>query len=193
MTSCAHQESQSRKNEQAQYYLQIGSSYLEHNKLPEALDTFLKANKIKPNDPAVINSIGMAYLQLKKYKLAEKNFYTALSIKPAFTDVRNNLARLYIETKSYKRALRQLKLAKSDLTYGSPDTIQFLYGLLAFKTKKYRKAQLFLGKTHKKNPKHCETAFYLGQSLYFLKSYDCLLYTSPSPRDATLSRMPSSA
>ena len=28
----------------------------------------------------------------------------------------------------------------------------------------------------------------------FIKSYDsCLLYTSPSPRDATLSRMPSSA
>ena len=26
-----------------------------------------------------------------------------------------------------------------------------------------------------------------------LKLYDCLLYTSPSPRDATLSRMPSSA
>ena len=25
------------------------------------------------------------------------------------------------------------------------------------------------------------------------KNYDCLLYTSPSPRDATLSRMPSSA
>ena len=26
-----------------------------------------------------------------------------------------------------------------------------------------------------------------------LKEYGCLLYTSPSPRDATLSRMPSSA
>ena len=26
-----------------------------------------------------------------------------------------------------------------------------------------------------------------------LECYDCLLYTSPSPRDATLSRMPSSA
>ena len=26
-----------------------------------------------------------------------------------------------------------------------------------------------------------------------MKSYSCLLYTSPSPRDATLSRMPSSA
>ena len=28
---------------------------------------------------------------------------------------------------------------------------------------------------------------------YFLAVIDCLLYTSPSPRDATLSRMPSSA
>ena len=27
----------------------------------------------------------------------------------------------------------------------------------------------------------------------FLQMYSCLLYTSPSPRDATLSRMPSSA
>ena len=32
--------------------------------------------------------------------------------------------------------------------------------------------------------------FESGQSLLFLS---CLLYTSPSPRDATLSRMPSSA
>ena len=30
-------------------------------------------------------------------------------------------------------------------------------------------------------------------SLYALPLYSCLLYTSPSPRDATLSRMPSSA
>ena len=29
--------------------------------------------------------------------------------------------------------------------------------------------------------------------VYFTVSFDCLLYTSPSPRDATLSRMPSSA
>ena len=28
---------------------------------------------------------------------------------------------------------------------------------------------------------------------WYLRDYACLLYTSPSPRDATLSRMPSSA
>ena len=34
----------------------------------------------------------------------------------------------------------------------------------------------------------------IGEAAYQLpKEYSCLLYTSPSPRDATLSRMPSSA
>ena len=32
-----------------------------------------------------------------------------------------------------------------------------------------------------------------GQLKLSIESLDCLLYTSPSPRDATLSRMPSSA
>ena len=33
----------------------------------------------------------------------------------------------------------------------------------------------------------------LGKITSFAETNDCLLYTSPSPRDATLSRMPSSA
>ena len=33
----------------------------------------------------------------------------------------------------------------------------------------------------------------IGPLLHLAQSKDCLLYTSPSPRDATLSRMPSSA
>ena len=37
-------------------------------------------------------------------------------------------------------------------------------------------------------------AFLLADSLGYAEAYcGCLLYTSPSPRDATLSRMPSSA
>ena len=32
-----------------------------------------------------------------------------------------------------------------------------------------------------------------GDPVEIAKRYNCLLYTSPSPRDATLSRMPSSA
>ena len=35
--------------------------------------------------------------------------------------------------------------------------------------------------------------FDLGNDVMAGQAWDCLLYTSPSPRDATLSRMPSSA
>ena len=40
-----------------------------------------------------------------------------------------------------------------------------------------------------------DTIYAEGQRRYVesLSAYACLLYTSPSPRDATLSRMPSSA
>ena len=38
-----------------------------------------------------------------------------------------------------------------------------------------------------------EAGMYYGAGSYHSRVYSCLLYTSPSPRDATLSRMPSSA
>ena len=44
----------------------------------------------------------------------------------------------------------------------------------------------------KKNEPEWMTQWRL-EAYSFWKDMDCLLYTSPSPRDATLSRMPSSA
>ena len=54
------------------------------------------------------------------------------------------------------------------------------------------------GKTHPKITERIEkiglTDFsFEGSPITFWDLYGCLLYTSPSPRDATLSRMPSSA
>ena len=50
----------------------------------------------------------------------------------------------------------------------------------------------------KEPPNTSRTVLWLGASMHILEVDDlhrqsCLLYTSPSPRDATLSRMPSSA
>ena len=44
-----------------------------------------------------------------------------------------------------------------------------------------------------KKKKKIEPQFGLGQVPTYGKSRSCLLYTSPSPRDGLLSRMPSSA
>ena len=54
------------------------------------------------------------------------------------------------------------------------------------KTEKEKKANIIAGLNH--------TAEKLGNTRKICKdSYICLLYTSPSPRDRTRSRMPSSA
>ena len=52
-----------------------------------------------------------------------------------------------------------------------------------------------LVKTAQGNPDDLKTwnRFQVSQLYYWLKHINCLLYTSPSPRDGLLSRMPSSA
>ena len=61
---------------------------------------------------------------------------------------------------------------------------------------------LFVGDSHSYGYRTSNTKYAKGEALFwqdnnFAEIYaelnDCLLYTSPSPRDATLSRMPSSA
>ena len=45
----------------------------------------------------------------------------------------------------------------------------------------------------RKNSFACFTSLNAAERAVVMYGEDCLLYTSPSPRDATLSRMPSSA
>ena len=72
----------------------------------------------------------------------------------------------------------------------------FKEGKSNFVLGKYDKAiELFL--SHLKNSPNdnslTDTQLWLGRSYFYSESYLCLLYTSPSPRDAHESRMPSSA
>ena len=47
--------------------------------------------------------------------------------------------------------------------------------------------------THTHAHAHAHTPTHIQCTYTHVHTYTCLLYTSPSPRDATLSRMPSSA
>ena len=67
--------------------------------------------------------------------------------------------------------------------YGSQNMVSQLKKVLM------KKPQKFMSKV---DPQKWNYVAPLNQRL-INENYDCLLYTSPSPRDATLSRMPSSA
>ena len=66
--------------------------------------------------------------------------------------------------------------------------VWFLVGSLALGIK-----FVFTGEVSSLNPIAGMSLVILSTWLYFALFWICLLYTSPSPRDATLSRMPSSA
>ena len=61
------------------------------------------------------------------------------------------------------------------------------------RSKSSRRAYRRIGRQLAKQGKHAEAMASLDAMLALDPSDTCLLYTSPSPRDATLSRMPSSA
>ena len=72
-----------------------------------------------------------------------------------------------------------MKLAKNLENLGTETAFSVLAEAKALEAKGNPMIHLGLGQPDFKTPKHVVEA--------------CLLYTSPSPRDATLSRMPSSA
>ena len=67
-----------------------------------------------------------------------------------------------------------------------------LYAHSGFKSD-YKKVLDFIGLDYKVSGKGKWIEMKSGSGEMKLVSKTCLLYTSPSPRDATLSRMPSSA
>ena len=70
------------------------------------------------------------------------------------------------------------------------DDKEFIRMLLFRATKKCNSTLLNLA-VHKFDPQGVTSIAMLAES--HISIHTCLLYTSPSPRDATLSRMPSSA
>ena len=72
----------------------------------------------------------------------------------------------------------------------TPDQIKSAYRKLAVKHHPDKNKG---DKAAEEKFKEASEAYHVLSNSERKQSYDCLLYTSPSPRDATLSRMPSSA
>ena len=65
--------------------------------------------------------------------------------------------------------------------------------LLLYNATKEAKSTLLNLATHKFDPQGVTGVAMLAESHISIHTWPCLLYTSPSPRDRTRSRMPSSA
>lgn len=159
------------KAERARLHLEIGDSHLQANRLPQALQSFLEAEKLAPNDYQVQRALGITYMARERYDLAEKHFKKAISENPQSTLSRNDLTQLYLQQKKFKLAEELLHVSLADLTFPQPDRTYYLYGYLKFETGEFRAALTQLEKSIKFNKSDCFSQNYFGRTLFELERY----------------------
>lgn len=169
VAACATSE---KKGLLAKSHLDLGNSFYGQQRYPEALREMLKAQKLDPNNPVILNALGLTYHARGRSDLGIKTLYQALDKDPNFTEARNNLVRILIETKDFKTAEKELALVKKDLTYGALDKVYLNEGLLYYDQKKYEKSLEPFSKAIEYSRSSCAAHHFYGRSLFEIKKYE---------------------
>ncbi len=83
-----------KSSNQAIIYNYIGLSYIQLNKIEDALEIFLSANQKLPSEPSILCNIGLAYKNLDDISNARNYFNKALNINPKHLPSHINLGHL---------------------------------------------------------------------------------------------------
>ena len=89
---------------QAIIYNYIGLSYIQLNKIENALDIFLVANQRLPSEPSILCNIGLAYKNLDDILNAKDYFNKALNINPKHLPSHINLGHIENNLNHSKKA-----------------------------------------------------------------------------------------
>lgn len=155
----------------AKSHLDLGNSFYNQQRYPEALREMLKAQKLDPENALILNALGLTYHARGRSDLAIKSLREALDLQPSFTDARNNLVRIYIDSKDFKSAEKELALVKKDLTYGALDKVYFNEGLMYYDQKKFENAVEPFAHAVEYSRGSCPAHHYYGRTLFELKKY----------------------
>lgn len=119
--ACAHGPSQ-QEAKQARVHYQIGLSYLEDQKYPEALKEFEEAARLDPTDSGLHMHVGIAYLQLDKLDESAKWVSEACKMTEPFPECWNNLSHIELRRGHATEAAAHAEKALTTDTYSTPET-----------------------------------------------------------------------
>ena len=110
------------KPDQAYVMNYLAYSWIEKGiKIEKSLQMLEKANKIKSNDPYIIDSLGWALFKLKRYDESQKYLQTALKLMPADPIVNDHYGDVLwkngkeIQARYYWNYVLNLEKAEKDL------------------------------------------------------------------------------
>jgi tetratricopeptide (TPR) repeat protein len=88
----------------AEPFIDLGNLLLEQNQLDEAIENFVKAREISPQEFRVYESLGKAYLRLNKFAEAKAALEQAVALAPESAAAHYMLGQVYRKTGATERA-----------------------------------------------------------------------------------------
>jgi tetratricopeptide (TPR) repeat protein len=131
---------------------QAGDMFYQIQRWDEAIDFWLKANKLKPDDYETIVSLGNVYFEASKYELAEQWYTSALTKNPNDVGVRTDLGTTFMARTppDFDRAIKEYRRSLEI----NPNHEQSLHNIVIAYTKKgqAKEAQEMIARLEKVNP-----------------------------------------
>ena len=162
------------------FLTKISKYYESRNMYDEAKIVLKRAGEVNPDLAENHYDFGRLYFREENYPEAEKSFMKAVDLNPGYAEAYYSLGVIKQKTGAVREAKDYYNKA-SGVNY-SFEEAHYALGALHAETGNYEAAKNSLMEVIVINPQNTDAYYKL-----------CLLYTSPSPRDRTRSRMPSSA
>ncbi|MCA1557672.1 MAG: tetratricopeptide repeat protein [Acidobacteria bacterium] len=135
---------------------QAGEMFYRIQRWDEAVDYWLKANKLKPDDYETIVNLGNVYFEAGKYELAEQWYTSALVKKPDDVNVRTDLGTTFMARTppDFDRAIKEYRRSLEL----NPNHEQSLHNIVIAYTKKglAKEAQEMIARLEKVNPNNVD-------------------------------------
>lgn len=150
-----------RQEGRARYLL--GVSALSEGNPTMALQEFLAAEKLKPEDAEVQAGLGQAYMQKRAYPLAERHFLRAVELSGGEAQNYNNLGALYLTMERYDEAVAAFRHAAEDLLFATPEIALTGMGVASFRLRDYTAAERSFRSALEHNPRYAQAYLRLGE------------------------------
>lgn len=158
MQAAVQAEIQKARNEPNNFDVQkrAGDLFYQIQRWDEAIDFWLKANKLRPDDYETIVNIGNAYFEAGKYERAEQWYTSALLKNPKDVNVRTDLGTTFMARvpPDFDRAIKEYKRSLET----NQNHEQTLHNLVIAYTKKgqAKEARAMLERLEKVNPNNTD-------------------------------------
>ncbi|HEX8749461.1 MAG TPA: tetratricopeptide repeat protein [Pyrinomonadaceae bacterium] len=146
------------KNEPDNFEAQkaAGEMFYRIQRFDQAVDYWLKANKLKPDDYETIVNLGNAYFETGKYELAEQWYTSALTKNAKDVNVRTDLGTTFMARTppDFDRAIKEYRRSLEL----NPEHEQSLHNIVIAYTKKgqAKEAQEMIARLEKVNPNNAD-------------------------------------